>query len=144
MKIWFLWGSLIKKMFWFLWITLCFPSMLCIWDLHFKTNRFKWVVFDGVTPHYLIYEILKLLWFLHIKLWVESGCYNSGIRAGRSVDQVISVFNPVVCDMCVKHGRYLFVSNCLSTEMSLIQVGEKFYFLVALGLGVGASSSVTL
>ena len=81
---------------------------------------------------------------MHIKLWVELRCYNSGIRAGRSVDQVVSVFNPVVCDMCVKHCRYLFVSNCLSAEMSLKQVGEKFYFLVALGLGVGASSSVTL
>ena len=60
------------------------------------------------------------------------GCYNSGIRAGRSVGQVISVFNPFVCDMCVKHCWYLFVSNCLSAEMSLKQVGEKFYFLVAL------------
>ena len=69
---------------------------------------------------------------LLIKPWVILGCYISGIRAGRSVGQVINVFNPVVCDMCVKHCWYLLVSNCLSAEMSLKQVGEKFYFLVAL------------
>src|ERR1051325_5071416 len=86
-------------------------------------------------PQYLILKFLNYSDFLHIKLWVILGCYISCIRAGRSVDQVISVFNPIVCDMCVKHCRYLFVLNCLSAEISLKQVGEKFYFLVALVAG---------
>ena len=52
------WGSLIKKLFLFLWVNLWFPMMLCIQDLYFKANCLKWFDFEGVMPQYWIYEIL--------------------------------------------------------------------------------------